>query len=130
MPASTHGLSSSQPSTSTYDRPVRERSHGSTTAVRHAWLLNRTTRRAVPTNTFTSDATHQWPGAGADELAAQHLRLELVYQLPERPRRFLLRLALGYSYDEIATVECVSYTTTNKQITRAKRLLRELDHAR
>jgi DNA-directed RNA polymerase specialized sigma24 family protein len=42
----------------------------------------------------------------------------------------LLRLAVGYSYDEIAAVERVSYTTTNKQITRAKRLLRELDHAR
>jgi DNA-directed RNA polymerase specialized sigma24 family protein len=32
----------------------------------------------------------------------------------------LLRLAVGYSYDEIAAVERVSYTTTNKQITRAK----------
>jgi DNA-directed RNA polymerase specialized sigma24 family protein len=101
-----------------------------TTAVRHAWLLNRTAGRAVATDTFTIDATYECPGPGTDELSAQHLRLDLVYQLPERPRRFLLRLAVGYSYDEIAAVERVSYTTTNKQITRAKRLLRELDHAR
>jgi DNA-directed RNA polymerase specialized sigma24 family protein len=113
-------------------RPPRSRALAwlTTTAVRHAWLLNRTARRAVATDTFTIDATHELAGAGADELAVQHLRLELVYQLPERPRRFLLRLAVGYTYDEIAAVERVSYTTTNKQITRAKRLLRELDHAR
>jgi DNA-directed RNA polymerase specialized sigma24 family protein len=41
----------------------------------------------------------------------------------------LLRLALGYSYDEIAAAEHASYSTTNKQIARATGLLRELDHA-
>jgi DNA-directed RNA polymerase specialized sigma24 family protein len=51
-----------------------------------------------------------------------YARLQLVAQIPERPRRFLLRLALGYSYDEIAAVEGVSRTTTNKQIARAKRI--------
>ena len=39
----------------------------------------------------------------------------------------MLRLALGYSYREIARDEGVSLTTTNKQIVRAKRLLRALD---
>jgi hypothetical protein len=64
---------------------------------------------------------------GAHEVAAQHLRLDLVAQIPERPRRFLLRLALGYSYDEISAAEGVSHTTTNRQIARAKRILRDLD---
>jgi DNA-directed RNA polymerase specialized sigma24 family protein len=64
---------------------------------------------------------------GPDELAAQHERLDLVTQIPERPRRFLLQLALGYSYREIAAHEDASLTTTNKQIARAKRLLRALD---
>jgi DNA-directed RNA polymerase specialized sigma24 family protein len=39
----------------------------------------------------------------------------------------LLRRALGYSYREIAAAENASYTTTNKQIARAKRLLRKLE---
>jgi DNA-directed RNA polymerase specialized sigma24 family protein len=100
-----------------------------TTAVRRAWLLNRTARRTVATDTDTIEALHDHdrPAAGVDELAAQHLRLELVEQIPERPRRFLLRLALGYSYDEIATAEGASHRTTSKQIARAKRLLRDLE---
>jgi DNA-directed RNA polymerase specialized sigma24 family protein len=40
----------------------------------------------------------------AHDVAAQQLSLQLVEQLPERPRRFLLRLALGYSYDEISAL--------------------------
>ncbi len=66
-------------------------------------------------------------GPAADELADQHARLDLVAQIPQRPRRFLLQLALGYSYREIAAHEDASMTTTNKQIARAKRLLRALD---
>ena len=66
-------------------------------------------------------------GPGADELADQHARLDLVAQIPDRPRRFLLQLALGYSYREIAAREDASLTATNKQIARAKRLLRALD---
>jgi len=32
------------------------------------------------------------------------LALDLVAQIPERSRRFLLRLALGYSYHEISAL--------------------------
>jgi hypothetical protein len=39
----------------------------------------------------------------------------------------LLRLALGYSYNEISLAEGVSHTTTNRQIARAKHILRDLD---
>ena len=66
---------------------------------------------------------------GVDQLAAQHARLDLVAQIPPRPRRFLLRQALGHSYREIAADETVSLTTTSNQIACARRRLRALDTA-
>lgn len=62
-----------------------------------------------------------------DDVADQRARLDLVGDIPQRPRRFLTRLALGYSYREIAVQERVSLTTTNKQLTRARRALRRLE---
>jgi len=102
-----------------------------TTAVREAWRLSELERRATVLSHHDLDAiaAHDPTAPSTHELAALHERLELVDEIPERPRRFLLRLALGYSYDAISTAEGVSRTTTNKQIARAKRLLRELDHA-
>lgn len=99
-------------------------------ATREAWRL---TARQVRDGLLDPATIHgerrlRGPvGPGADELADQHARLQLVAQLAPRPRRFLLRLALGYSYREIAAHERVSLTTTNKQIARAKRLLRALE---
>jgi DNA-directed RNA polymerase specialized sigma24 family protein len=101
-----------------------------TVAVHEAWRLDRLDARAGAFDPDTVDEIsigRSRAVAPAATVAAQHMRLQLVAQIPERPRRFLLRLALGYSYDEIAAAEGVSYTTTNKQIARAKRLLRELD---
>lgn len=81
-----------------------------TTAVREAWRLDNRERRAhgfIPDDT---DDLAQEAGAsghllpGADELTDQHMRLNLVKQIPERPRRFLLRLARGYTYDEIGAL--------------------------
>jgi len=66
---------------------------------------------------------------GTDEIVAQLERLALIAQIPERPRRFLLRLALGHSYREIAVGESGSLTTTNHQIARVKRLLRAVEAA-
>jgi DNA-directed RNA polymerase specialized sigma24 family protein len=66
----------------------------------------------------------------ADELAELHDRLDLIDQLPERPRRFLLRQAIGYSYDEISAAEHATYTTTCRLIADARRKLRELERAR
>jgi len=105
------------------------------TAVREAWKLDNRERRShgfIPKDT---DDLAQQAGAsghllpGPDELTAQHMRLDLVKQIPERPRRFLLRLALGYTYNEIGAAEGASYSTVNKQIARAKRLLRDLEQA-
>ena len=103
-----------------------------TTAIREAWRLNRLEYRSHPVDGRTLDLLSTSRGRAArsaGELAELHDRLRLVDELPERPRRFLLRLALGYSYDEIAIAEGASYTTTNKQIARAKRLLRDLERA-
>jgi len=103
-----------------------------TCAVHEAWRLHRIEYRAAPIVNATVDAITAERDTGAPsaaELAEQHARLELVKQIPERPRRFLLRLALGYTYDEIAAAEGASYTTVNKQIARAKRLLRSLEQA-
>ncbi len=102
-----------------------------TCAVRRAWELQRTASRVVATDFPALERAVT--AAGRDrapevpDVVAQRVRLDLVTQLPERPRRFLLRLALGYSYREIAAAEGASYTTTNKQIARAKRLLRNLE---
>lgn len=98
-----------------------------TTAIREAWRLERDSRRVCATGSTAMDTLRPREDAGVDELVLARLRLDLVRQLPERPRRFLLRLALGYSYREIAEAEHASYTTTSKQIARAKRLLRELE---
>jgi DNA-directed RNA polymerase specialized sigma24 family protein len=100
------------------------------TATREARRLDaRRVRQGVPDPiTIDSEPRLRGPLApAADELADQHARLNLVAQIPERPRRFLLQLALGFTYREIATREDASLTTTNKQIARAKRLLRALD---
>ena len=99
------------------------------TATREAWRLE---ARRVRDELMDHRAIdhHRRPcertAPSADELAAQHALLGLVAEVPERPRRFLMRVALGYSYREIADHECVSLTTTNAQIARGKRSLRAL----
>ncbi|MEJ7798117.1 MAG: hypothetical protein WKF42_06425 [Solirubrobacteraceae bacterium] len=104
------------------------------TATREAWRLVAAQARERPLDHAAIEYEQRTRGQlapAADRLAAQHSRLALVAGIPERPRRFLLRLALDYSYCEIAAAERVSHTTTNNQIVRAKRHLRDLttDHA-
>jgi DNA-directed RNA polymerase specialized sigma24 family protein len=101
-----------------------------TVAVHEAWRLNAIARRAGAVDPDMVDAIsigRERAVPCTHDVAAQHLRLDLVAQIPERPRRFLLRLALGYSYNEISLAEGVSHTTTNRQIARAKHILRDLD---
>lgn len=100
------------------------------TAVREAWRLEATRARD---ELLGEAALRREPRRreqamrAVDELAAQRARLDLVAQIPPRPRRFLLRHALGHGYREIAAQENASLTTTNKQIARARRLLRAID---
>ena len=100
-------------------------------AERQAWTLVKRQQRSVGV-----DDEHQLEVASIDtgefvpsseQLALLRERLDLVRQLPERPRRFLLRLMVGYSYSDIAAAEDVSYRIVNRQVARAKRLLRQLD---
>ncbi len=104
------------------------------TAVHKTWELRAAERRAAAYDHVQLDyvaAARDINEAPADEAAALRMRcdlaLDLVAQIPERPRRFLLRLMVGYSYDEIAAAENVSYRIVNRQVARAKRLLRQLD---
>jgi len=97
------------------------------TAVHEAWRLE--ARRARDELLDDVALKREQTAPAADLIAAQRARLDLVAQIPQRPRRFLLRQAVGHSYREIAADEMVSLTTTNKQIARATRLLRALDTA-
>ena len=99
------------------------------TATREAWRLEARRVRDELIDHRVIDQQRrlcELTAPSADELAAQHARLGLLAEIPERPRRFLMRQALGYSYREIAAHEVVSLTTTNKQIARGKRSLRTL----
>ena len=101
-------------------------------ATREAWRLEARRRRDGLVDHVALErelGLREQTAHGADEVVDQRERLALVAQIPERPRRFLLRLALGHSYREIAAGESVSLTTTNHQIARAKRLLRAVEAA-
>jgi DNA-directed RNA polymerase specialized sigma24 family protein len=114
------------------DNEPRQRIRGwlTTTAAREAWRLNARQRK-------THGVTEHDLGVAAvragtivpslETIALLRERLDLVRQIPERPRRFLLRLMLGYSYNEIAAQENTSYRVVNRQVARAKRLLRQID---
>lgn len=100
------------------------------TATREAWRLEaRCGRELLVDDDALEHRLNARSERGAGEQAARRARLDLIAQIPERPRRFLWRLALGHSYREIAMLERASATTTNKQIARAKRALRALDAA-
>jgi hypothetical protein len=81
------------------------------TAVGKAWTLRAAEHRAAAYDYEQLDylaAARGYSDTPADEAAALQMRcelaLDLVAQIPERPRRFLLRLALGYSYHDIAAL--------------------------
>jgi DNA-directed RNA polymerase specialized sigma24 family protein len=100
-----------------------------TTAAREAWRLHK--QRCATARADSASTAEQADTAtpAVEDLAAYRARLELIGELPERPRRFLLRRALGYTYREIAALEHVSMRTTDTQLARARRLLRDLDRA-
>ena len=102
------------------------------TATREAWRLeDRRRRDGLPDHVALERELRVREQTVLDthEIVAQYERLALIAQIPERSRRFLLRLALGHSYREIAAGESVSLTTTNHQIARARRLLRAVEAA-
>lgn len=100
------------------------------TATREVWRLGALRVREFPQDHDAIEGLQRGReqfAAAADAIASHRERLGRVEQLPARSRRFIVRLASGYSHREIAAAEHASATTTNKQITRAKRLLRAAD---
>lgn len=89
------------------------------------WRLHKLRLTAARIDAWTEHSASATPSA--ENVAALRARIDLVREIPERPRRFLLRHMLGYTYDEIATVEGVSWRTTERQLVRARRLLRDLE---
>lgn len=89
------------------DAPHRILRWLTTTAVRHAWRLCEIQRKTDGVTEHQLGAAAVDTGAIVPSLESTVLhrdRLDLVRQLPERPRRFLLRLMLGFSYQEIAAL--------------------------
>ena len=77
------------------------------TATREVWRLAAARARERPLDHTAIEREQRRRGQlapPADRLAAQHSRLALVAAIPDHPRRFLLRLALGYLYREIAAL--------------------------
>lgn len=97
------------------------------TAMRETWRLNAIRAAEAALAVGVMRGRHELSSPAVDELVGQRARLQLVAQVPDRPRRFLLRAALGHTQQEIADAERASLRTTSKQIARARQRLRALD---
>jgi DNA-directed RNA polymerase specialized sigma24 family protein len=60
-----------------------------------------------------------------EELALERDQLSLVERLPERKRRILVLHSVGYSYEEVGAITGDTPRTVERQLRRAKRLLRD-----
>jgi len=95
--------------------------------VHEAYALSRTERRTVALEEL-SGADGEEPAVLADSGEGLHDALEArraLAALPERQRRYLGRLAAGYSYQEIAETEGRGLNHVNKHLVRARQTLRE-----
>ena len=75
------------------------------TATREVWRLEGRRARERPYDPGAIEGllrARDQLAASTDTIVADRDRLALVAQLPRRPRRFVLRLAMGYSHREIA----------------------------
>lgn len=101
-----------------------------TVAVHEAYALSRTERRTVALEEL-SGADGEEPAVLADSGEGLHDALEArralraLAELPERQRRYLGRLAAGYSHQEIAETEGRGLNHVNKHLVRARQTLRE-----
>jgi len=107
-----------------------------TVAIREAWRLA-CTRREIP----VGDTAPGVPGAAAthalvdaEDRAIERLvhaeRVADLRRLKPRERRELYLLALGHSYDEIATMTGSSYAAVNRRLAEGRAELRRLACAR
>ncbi len=89
----------------------------------HAWALSHAQRRTVALYELTDldeePAALAGPADQLEDALEARRALRALAALPERQRRYLTRLASGYSSQEIARVEQASYTNVNKHLRRA-----------
>ena len=101
-----------------------------TTAVRHAWKLNRRERRELSLEA-TADELGELPIASPAPGPAERFefreQLGHLAELPERQRRFIWLQAAGLTYVEMAAYTGDTVRTVDRQIARATERIRRLE---
>lgn len=103
-----------------------------TVAVHEGYRLSALQRRTVSLHDASLRASHEQrpldalpaPDVVDDTLEARRA-LRALASLPERQRRFVVLKVAGWSYEEIAAREHVSFTAVNKHLVKARKRLRE-----
>jgi RNA polymerase sigma factor (sigma-70 family) len=99
------------------------------TAVREARRLSSREDRFLSLDAafeLAGDAVVVGEVPGADEVTERRERLRAIGGLPERQQRVVWLQALGLSYVEMATQTGCTTRTVQRQLTRARRTLREV----
>ena len=101
-----------------------------TTAVRHAWKLDRRERRELSLEA-TADTLGELPVPSPAPSPSERLefreRLGHLAELPERQRRFIWLQAAGLTYIEMAAYTGDTVRTVDRQIARATERIRQLE---
>jgi RNA polymerase sigma factor (sigma-70 family) len=101
-----------------------------TTAVRHAWKLNRRERRELSLEAAAEDLGElqiRSPSPGPPERLELREQLGQLAELPERQRRFIWLRAVGLTYVEMAAYTGDTVRTVDRQIARATERIRQLE---
>jgi RNA polymerase sigma factor (sigma-70 family) len=104
-----------------------------TTAIRHAWKLDRRERREVSLEATATDLDElqipsPWPGP--PERLEFREQLGQLAELPERQRRFIWLRAAGLTYVEMAAYTGDTVRTVDRQIARATERIGRLETER
>ena len=101
-----------------------------TTAVRHAWKLNRRERRELSLEAAADELGELpilSPAPGPPERLELREQLGHLAELPERQRRFIWLQAAGLTYVEMAAYTGDTVRTVDRQIVRATARIRQLE---
>jgi RNA polymerase sigma factor (sigma-70 family) len=104
-----------------------------TTAVRHAWKLNRREQRDLSLEAVVGDIAELQlpnPSLGPPERLELREQLARITELPERQRRFIWLRAAGLTYVEMAAYTGDTVRTVDRQIARATERIRQLEAER
>jgi RNA polymerase sigma factor (sigma-70 family) len=101
-----------------------------TTALRHAWKLNRREHRELSleaTAEKLGELPLSSPSPGPSQRLEFHEQLRELGDLPERQRRFIWLRAVGLSYVEMVAYTGDTVRTVERQIARASERMRRLE---